>query len=111
MSRSTDICRLVRHDMSARIVLLILTPTDESDVEDEAPEAATSDVGGSAMPLDPDPADIVEEDEPMPFAGDYFGDDYVEADFDWIGGERDDTAVWNEDGIVSLFLCENKLTQ
>ena len=90
--------------MSARIVLLILTPTDESDVEDEAPEAVgiASDVGGSAMPLDPDPADIVEDDEPMPFVGDYFGDDYVEADFDWIGGEWDDTAVWNEDGIVSL---------
>ena len=55
-----------------------------------------------SMPVDhsSDDEDNDTADEPMPFAGDFFGDDYVEADFDWVGNELDAADVWDADGMV-----------
>ena len=56
-----------------------------------------------SMPLDhrSDGEDDDAVDEPMPFAGDFFGEDYVEADFDWVGNEPGAADIWNTDGMVS----------
>lgn len=71
---------------------------DSSDDEEPGPVFG-SDAEDVPMPFDPEhEPEHDDAEDPMPFAGDFFGDDYVEADFDWMGDQQDAAEIWDADG-------------